>query len=143
MAGISSLVSTGRFDIFIDLHNPGADEQNVFIYIPPKPMLDEIRLANQNAFTNFLRTHLNGPMPFTGKITPVGETYDPVEDTTSDAWAAYNGGSHVVSLTVETAWNAPASTPAGYRQIGRQLGRCLESYVRQGPIRSKPTNKTP
>jgi zinc carboxypeptidase/carboxypeptidase M14-like protein len=135
---ISSLVRTGRFDVFLDLHNPGASERGVFIYIPPRPLLDPVRLANQKAFTNFMRAQLTGPIPFTGKIAAYGDTYDPATDKTVDAWAAHEGGSPVVSLTVETAWNTPGSTSTGYRKVGEQLGRAIESYLRSGPIRPDP-----
>jgi hypothetical protein len=137
MSQVSALAKAGRLDVFLDLHNPGAGEQGVFIYIPPRPLLDEIRLANQTAFTNLMRTKITGPIPFTGRVGPCGETYDPAVDKSVDAWAANEGGSHVVSLTIETAWNNPASTPAGYRQVGEQIGRTIEAYVRGSPLRSR------
>jgi hypothetical protein len=74
---------------------------------------------------------VTGPLAFLGKIGPAGDSYDPAVDKSSDAWAASAGGSRVVSLTVETPWNTPASTADGYRQVGRQLGLCLLRYLQR------------
>lgn len=135
MESISAEVKKGRFAVFLDLHNPGAGADGVFVYIPPLPMLDHVRLENQAAFTNQMRAHMTGPIPFTTRIGEVGTTYDPAVDTTSDAWAAAAGGSYVVSLTVETPWNTPGSTALGYRTVGEQLGRSIERYLRRPPTR--------
>jgi hypothetical protein len=132
---ISADVEKGHFSVFLDLHNPASGARDVFIYIPPTPLLDAVRLANQTAFTNIMRAELTGPIPFVGRIGPCGTTYDPAVDKTSDAWVAHTGGSRVVSLTVETAWNTPASTASGYRQIGQQLGRTIERYLRHSANR--------
>ena len=136
MEQISALAKSNRLDVFLDLHNPGASERTVNIYIPPVPLLDSVRLANQTAFTNLMRTQLTSPIPFIGKVGPCGTTYDPEVDKTSETWSAHEGGSHVVSLTIETAWNTPGSTTSGYRKVGEQIGRSIELYFRAAPIRS-------
>jgi hypothetical protein len=36
-----------------------------------------------------------------------------------------------VSLTLETPWNTPHSTPEGYQLLGAQLGLAIERYFRE------------
>ena len=42
-----------------------------------------------------------------------------------------HGNPETVSLTVETPWNTPQSTPAGYRETGRRLGLALSHYLQE------------
>ena len=127
---ISALESGGRFDLFMDLHDPGAQDRNILFYTPAQPLLVAERLTNQNYFLKIAQEEMTGPISFIGQLGPAGATYDPVKDPASDCWIAHNCRPHVVALVLETPWNTPASTQAGYLKTGEQLGRCIEQYLR-------------
>jgi hypothetical protein len=135
MDQISALAKAGRLDLLLDLHNPGASARDLMFYIPPVPLLVPDRVRNNEAFLNIVKEQMTGPMPYVGRLGPYGKTYDPTVDKTVDSWVAAQSRPHVVSLTWETPWNIPAGTSAGYLEVGEQMGRCIELYLR-GPIRS-------
>jgi hypothetical protein len=130
MEKLSALAKAGRLDVFLDLHNPGAHDHTIMFYTAPVPLRFSERVRNEDSFLKIVREQMTGPIPYTGKIAPIGQTYDPTVDKTVDAWVAAQGPPEVVSLTLETPWNIPASTPAGYLKTGEQLGRCIELYLR-------------
>jgi hypothetical protein len=99
-------------------------------YTPAQPLLVAERLTNQNYFLKIAQEEMTGPISFIGQLGPAGATYDPVKDPASDCWIAHNCRPHVVALVLETPWNAPASTQAGYLKTGEQLGRSIERYLR-------------
>ena len=45
-------------------------------------------------------------------------------------WILAHTNGNALGATLETPWNTPHSTPAGYRHVGRQLGLAVERYVR-------------
>jgi len=51
----------------------------------------------------------------------------------SKNWVVAHTAGHVVAVTLETAWNTPHSTTAGYQTVGRQLGLAVELYLRTSP----------
>jgi hypothetical protein len=130
---ITAMIASGRFAGFFDLHNPDPSEKNILFYVPALPLLVPERVKIQDAFLKIVREETVGPMGFIGKLGPIGATYDPAVDTASDCWIAQHGRPSVISLTMETPWNTPTSTAAGYRKAGEQLGRSIERYLRETP----------
>lgn len=121
----------GNFDLFIDLHNPGAGAKNPFYFITPRSMLPEIASTNLDRFLASSRLEMTGPLKFVGTTQESGSNYDPQWKKISKNWVTFNTADRVVAVTLETAWNAPGSTTEGYRQLGGQLGRAVELYFRE------------
>ena len=121
----------GRFDLFIDLHNPGANDREPYFYIPPDELLSDARRRNLERFLSAARAEMTGPLAFKGRTIVSGAKYDPKWQAISKNWVAGRCRDHVVSVTLETAWNTPRSTAAGYEQLGRELGRAIERYLRE------------
>jgi hypothetical protein len=130
MEKLSALAKADRLDLFLDLHNPGASRHSVMFYIPPVPLLFPERVTNEDNFLKIVREQMTEPIPYIGDIGPCGTTYDPVVDKSVDAWVAAQSKPRVVSLTLETPWNNPASTPAGYSKVGEQMGRSIDLFLR-------------
>ncbi len=124
----------GRFDLFIDLHNPGPRDRNPYFYVPPKELLSEKGRQNLARFVECAKAEIVGPLRFHGKTIASGRSYDPNWDKISKNWVAVNTAEHVVAVTLETAWNTPDSHPEGYMTVGRQLGMAMERYLRE-PVR--------
>jgi len=62
-----------------------------------------------------------------------GPAYDLLWRQMSKNWVAAHGPPHAVAVTLETAWNTPASTTDGYRKLGAQLALAVERYLRDDP----------
>ena len=121
----------GLFDLFIDLHNPGADSRYPYFYVPPKDLLSKTGQRNLASFLKATREQMIGPLKFAGRTIESGKSYDPrAWSAISKNWVANHTADHVVAATLETAWNTPDSTTAGYEQVGRELGKAMTLYFR-------------
>lgn len=127
---IKKLDEAGRFDVFLDLHNPDAAARAPFFYASPKDLLTEPGQQNLAAFLAACREDMNGPLAFVGQVRESGANYDKNWKQISKNWVTQHTRDHVVSVTLETPWNTPESTSEGYRQVGRELGLSLERYLR-------------
>lgn len=130
---IRSLDEQGRFDLFIDLHNPGASSQNPFFFLTPRKLLTETGVRNLDHFLAAAQTEMTGPLAYRGETHESGAKYDKRWKYISKNWVSFNTSEHVVALTLETAWNTPFSTTSGYRTVGKQLGLAVERYLRVNP----------
>ncbi len=122
-----------RLDIFIDLHNPGATARHPYFYIVPRHLLNRRGQRNLNSFLACSREEMSGPLSFVGQTVESGSGYDRNWKRISKNWVSLNSAPHVVSVTLETAWNTPHSDAAGYQQVGRQLGLAVERFLRTDP----------
>lgn len=114
--------------LFIDLHNPGANNLFPYFYLPPADILSSEAKANLANFLAAAKAEITGPLRFTGKVIESGAKYDPKAWTRiSKNWVA-RLGTPAVSVTLETAWNTPASTTEGYETVGRQLGIAISRF---------------
>ncbi len=122
----------GRLAAFIDLHNPGASDLFPYFYVPPQDALTVPARRNLADFLAAAKAEITGPLRFAGRTIESGANYDPKAwKAISKNWVA-ELGSDAVTVTLETAWNTPASTTAGYETVGRQLGLALARYLRDG-----------
>ncbi|MEC5127997.1 M14-type cytosolic carboxypeptidase [Verrucomicrobiales bacterium BCK34] len=120
-----------RLAMFIDLHNPGAGDLFPYFYVPPAEILSDGAVSNHARFIEAAKTEITGPLRFTGRIIESGVKYDPrAWKTISKNWVALLG-TPAVSVTLETSWNTPVSTTAGYETVGRQLGLAISRYAHQ------------
>jgi hypothetical protein len=124
----------GRFDLFIDLHNPGAGNRHPYFYVCPRDLLSDTGRRNLDRFLVATKTEMTGPLAFRGHTQESGASYDKsLWKQISKNWVLLHCRDHVVAVTLETAWNTPDSTTDGYLTVGRQLGLAIERYLRQSP----------
>jgi hypothetical protein len=129
---ISEWDQSGQFDLFVDLHNPSAHDREPYYYVPPDDLLSATGRRNLERFVTVSKQSIVGPLRFTGKVIASGAEYDPnAWKAISKNWVTMNSRDHVVAVTLETAWNTPASTTAGYQQVGRELGMAIDQYFRE------------
>ncbi len=133
MKKIKQANAAGRFDLFLDLHNPAAGNKNPYFYITPPNLLQESGRRNLARFLAAAREEIRGPLKFTGTAQESGPGYDPNWRNISKNWVSFNTAPHVTAVTLETPWNTPASTTSGYQTTGRQLGQAVERYLRLNP----------
>ncbi|MFK5924071.1 MAG: M14 family zinc carboxypeptidase [Verrucomicrobiota bacterium] len=128
---IAALHKDGRFHLFIDLHNPGANDQESYFYTSPRDILSPEAIRNLDLFNAATQKFITNPIPFSGKLIESGPKYDPENwSYISKNWVSkLTHNSAVVAVTLETAWNTPGSHADGYRAAGRQLGLAIENYV--------------
>jgi hypothetical protein len=121
--------TSGRFDMFLDLHNPGPNATRPFFYITPRKLLSPRGRINLDRFLA-AAGEMAGPLAYQGEVHESGKQYDRNWKKISKNWVSLNTRDHVVAVTLETAWNTPHSTTAGYQQVGRELGQAVERYFR-------------
>jgi hypothetical protein len=130
---IRELDRDGRFDVFIDLHNPGPGDDAPFFFVAPRKLLTDKGRRNLRRLMATAQAEITGPLAFNGKIRESGPEYDKDWRRISKNWVSFNTREHVVAVTLETTWNSPQSTITGYETVGRQLGLALERYLRTNP----------
>ena len=59
-----------------------------------------------------------------------GPAYHPLWRHKSDVWVDEHARTDAVAACLETAWNTPYSTTAGYREVGAKLGRAIADMLR-------------
>ncbi len=120
----------GRFDLFVDLHNPGASDKNPYFYTTTADYLSEPGKRNLKHFLAASQVEITGPLAFKGDTRESGPSYDKNWTKISKNWVTKHTSDGVVAVTLETAWNNPHSNQAGYQTVGRQLGMAIERYFR-------------
>ena len=132
---ILELNADGRFDVFIDLHNPGGSERRPYFFGPINlDKLPAIQQQNHARWLAFCASSISGPLPLEPRYKFA--TYvrtDEERNRMSANWVRNHTASHVLSTTLETVWNTPHSNQQGYRKVGAQLGMALGRYLESDP----------
>lgn len=128
---ILELDKQGRFDLFIDLHNPGANDREPFYFASPKEMLKPAAQDNLRRLVALSKEHMNGDLAYHGTVRESGANYDKAWAAISKNWVTKNCQPHVVAVTLETSWNTPASNTAGYLEIGQGLAQAVQALLQQ------------
>ena len=127
---IRKMDADGEFDLFLDLHNPAPRDSVPFFFGSPKTHLNPLREQNQKRFhQECLETLGKEPFGFSKTIRVSGPGYHPLWRAISKNWVAENTAKRAVDLTLETSWNTFQSTPKGYMDYGRALGRAIYQYL--------------
>lgn len=134
MRKIKQLNDEGNFDLFVDLHNPGAAAKEPFFYVTPRSLLTDEGRSNDDRFLAAMRLDMTGPLAFKGHTEESGANYDKRWRYIAKNWVSFNTNDRVVAVTLETAWNTPSSTTDGYRIVGQQLGLGIERYFRTADV---------
>jgi hypothetical protein len=123
-------------DVFIDLHNPGADDP-VFFFGPfAFERMTGIQQRNYQRWIELAAASMTEPF----KVQPAYRfaTYvktDEERGRMSSGWVRANAGKCTISVTLETGWNSPLMSVEGYGETGAGLGRTLAAYLREDPRR--------
>lgn len=134
---IVKLNDAGKLDFYLDLHNPGASNKEPYFYGPHD--LESLSAIEQRNYADWIAVaagSIDGPLA----VQPQYEIASYVKTAEERArmssnWVRDRAAPHVVSTTLETAWNTPHSTQEGYRTVGRQLGEALAKYFALDPRR--------
>lgn len=143
MAELRQLDEADQLDLFVDLHNPGASSSRPFYYVSPRNLVSELRQRNVDRFLAASRIEMTGPLQFVGETRESGPGYDAGWKQISKNWVTLNTRDHVVATTLETAWNTPNSTIAGYEMVGQQLGLAIDRYLQLDPRSPTPQETKP
>lgn len=133
MSEIRRLDDAGQFDLFVDLHNPGPGDQAPFFFVSPRHLLTDKGQRNLRRLLATSQAEITGPLALAGESRESGPNYDQHWRRISKNWVSFNTREHVVAVTLETTWNSPHSTMAGYETVGRQMGLAIERYLRTNP----------
>ncbi len=123
-------VKAGRLALFLELHNPAANDLRPFFFTSAPEVLGELAQRNQTAFLALAAQRINGPLAVEPQPRFTGPKYHPLWRQISNAWVSQHGNPHTVAVCLETSWNTPHSTMEGYRTVGRQLGQAVADHLR-------------
>ncbi|MDB4802522.1 M14 family zinc carboxypeptidase [bacterium] len=132
---ILQLNSEQRFDVFVDLHNPGSSERRPYFFGPMDiEKLPTIQQQNHALWLAISKNSISGPL----QLEPGYKfaTYVRTEEERnrmSANWVRNHTAEHVLSTTLETVWNTPHSTQKGYMTVGAQLGQVVSRYLGSNP----------
>lgn len=132
---IKLLDNAGRFDLYIDLHNPAPANRDPYFYVPPQSQSLDRDGINLQHFLTAMRSELTAPLAFRGKTVESDARYDKLWNQISSVWVTQNTARHVVATTLEVPWNTPQSTTEGYRAVGRKMGLAIDRYFHEAPKR--------
>ena len=132
---IATLDALGHFDVFLDLHNPGASERLPYFFGPMNlDTLPDIQRRNHRRWLTHTSATITGPLPIEPDYRFA--TYvksNEVRGRMSANWVRRQTAPHVLATTLETVWNTPHSTQSGYQIVGQQLGQALARYLADDP----------
>lgn len=126
-----------RLALFLDLHNPGANDRKPFFFVGPPELLSDEGRANRARFLGLAAARIDGPLALDPKPRVTGQSYHPLWRQISGQWVNEHGNPFTMAACLETSWNTPHSTTDGYRKVGAQLGRAAAGYLQgaSGPDR--------
>lgn len=132
---ILQLNSEQRFDVFVDLHNPGSGERRPYFFGPIDiEKLPSIQQQNHARWLALSEDSISEPLQLEPKYKFA--TYvrtDEERNRMSANWVRNNTAEHVLSTTLETVWNTQHSTQKGYMTVGAQLGSAVSRYLSSNP----------
>ena len=123
-------------DVFIDLHNPGADDPIFFFGPFAFERMTGIQQRNYQRWVDIAAASITEPL----KVQPKYRfaTYvktDEERGRMSSGWVRANAGDYTISVTLETGWNSSLMSVEGYGKVGAGLGRALATYIAENPRR--------
>jgi len=123
-------------DVFIDLHNPGANDPIFFFGPFAFERMTGIQQRNYQRWIDLAAANIIEPMPVQPKYRfATYVTTDEERGRMSSGWVRANAGDFTISITLETGWNSPLMSVEGYGKVGAGLGKALEAYISENPRR--------
>jgi len=121
---IRAAAESGRLGVFVDLHNPGANDLFSYFYLPEPELQTEEAKQRQSRFLELMLEEMKGPLRYGGKTIVSGSKYDKNWQKISKNWVALLG-TPSLAVTLETSWNTPNSNAENYQLVGQQLGQAI------------------
>ncbi|MCB1206646.1 MAG: zinc carboxypeptidase [Verrucomicrobiae bacterium] len=118
-----------RLAVFLDLHNPGANDRRPFFFVGPPELLPDLARSNRERFLSFAEARLDAPLSLEPAPRVTGAGYHPLWRQISGQWVNEHGNPFTMAACLETSWNTPHSTAAGYLSVGAKLGRALSDFL--------------
>ncbi len=123
-------------DVFIDLHNPGANDPIFFFGPFAFERMIGIQQRNYQRWIELAASNITEPMPVQPKYRfATYVTTDEERGRMSSGWVRTNTSNSTISVTLETGWNSPLMSVEGYGKVGAGLGRSLAAYISENPRR--------
>ena len=123
-------------DVFIDLHNPGANDPIFFFGPFAFERMTGIQQRNYQRWIELAAANITEPMPVQPKYRfATYVTTDEERGRMSSGWVRANTGDSTISVTLETGWNSPLMSVEGYSKVGAGLGKALAAYLGENPRR--------
>lgn len=123
---IRELSRKNRLSIFLDFHNPAASNKQQTLYVLHKSYMSAEAFSRQQQFIQLMigqfgeiKQNLNGHRP----------ALPHVEERVSEVWVLDHANPNTIAFCVETPWNIPEGTPAGYAIVGEKLGKVMEKLL--------------
>lgn len=124
-----AFASENRLAVFLDLHNPSANDRRPFFFVGPPELLADAARANRERFLAFAAMRLDGPLALEPTPRVTGPGYHPLWRQISGQWVNDHGNPITMAACLETSWNTPHSTADGYHSVGAKLGRALSDFL--------------
>ncbi|GIW78365.1 MAG: hypothetical protein KatS3mg105_0172 [Gemmatales bacterium] len=125
---IKKLKDGGSFDLFVDLHNPAANDRSPFFFVPATELMSVEQRQNLDLFLQSARKEITGPLKLASFVSKeTGANYDRNWRKISCNWVVAHTGA--VAACLETSWNTKNSTMENYRTVGEQLGKAMVRYL--------------
>lgn len=124
-----ALAAEKRLAVFLDLHNPAANDRRPFFFVGPPELLADVGRANRERFLGLAAAKIDGPLAVDPKPRVTGQHYHPLWRQISGQWVNDHGNPFTMAACLETSWNTPHSTTVGYRAVGRKLGGTVSAYL--------------
>ncbi|QDT07324.1 Zinc carboxypeptidase [Rubripirellula lacrimiformis] len=118
-----------RLAVFVDLHNPGPNDKEAFFFVPPPEVVGPAELARRSEFLDLICDVYDGQIPMTRKTRSTGPRYDPNWQKISGTWVSQHSDDQAVSVCLETPWDTPNSTIAGYESVGAGLMKGIAKFL--------------
>lgn len=134
---IRNIHAAHGLDVYIDLHNPGRGEKAPYFFGPfGFDKLGPIQRRNYERWLELASESISGPLRLNPKYLFANYVKtDEERGRMSSGWVRAHTGEATISVTLETAWNTPASTQEGYMTVGRQLAQAIARYLGENPRR--------
>ncbi len=130
---IKALTVEGRMDVFLDLHNPAANDLKAFFFAGPRESLTEKARGNRDQFVKIAKTYISPAMPMLEEPKLTGPKYHPLWQQISGNWVQAHGNPHTMAICLETPWNTERSNVKGYKAVGAGLGKAVHAYLLAKP----------
>jgi len=131
-SALENRIRSQRLRLFIDLHNPAPNDLAPFFFGPLD--YDQLPSKLRQKYDRFLQLaveQMRGPLAIQPQYRFA--TYVPTAEEQSRVsrnWVGDRVAPSAISVTLETAWNTPASTIEGYQHVGRGLAQTVTRYLR-------------
>jgi hypothetical protein len=123
-----AIANEGRMNIFLDLHNPGSGNQLQTLYVIDTEYMKPESEPRKKRFVELMIKEF-GEIKQIAARPPV--KHPELFHQVSVPWVLEHTNPQTIAFCVETPWNSPNGTTAGYRRVGQKLGNVVEALLHQ------------